>query len=389
MFDRILENIPDRTPSPRSTIKLDNYIDNLKTYRDGVLMRQDNILGAQQDGFDLFRKILADANVDLMQSITSDVDRYANYIRPILDELERIFDPVMRGLLSRSIFLDQTNRDAQEYIFPVHTISDLRHLPLDQGWEQWQHYRPFRMIYTDSRELSLNIHSGGIVFKEDPPTMAVFTINVPALVLQYARYRTDVPEDEQLAIESYLNKYVFKNGLLTDLIDNWLQLTFLNILQYPDIDDLDRSVVNASLSNNIYGYVGAQYVGGMLDIRDLVADTQNARIKPDRLLGSMKLLNESVAAKYHARNIHTQVLDVRQYEWVMFIRDYLPLQLLIHAYATVPNISDSVSFGRRAQRDLNLIARTRFWTNATDTDTRDLIEMHFDALHQLVNTTWG
>lgn len=389
MFDRILESIAIDPPTRITTIKTGNYIKDLITRRDSILMRTDEIVGSQHDGFELLKVILANADINTLLTISSDLDRYTDHVKPRLDELNRLFDPVMRGVPSQSVFLDRTNRDAQEYIFPVHTISDLKYLPLDKGWDVWQTYRPLRFIYADSREMTMNIYTGGIVFKKDPPTIGVFTLNVPALVLQYARYITDVPEKDRVPIDTYLNTYVLKNGLLTDLINNWLKLTYLNVMSYPDLDDADRRAVNETLTNNVYGYIGSQYIGAMADIRELVSMAQNKRVLPDRFLASLPLIGGDVSALYDASQTHIQMLDVRQYEWAMFMRDYLTLRLLIGAHALAPTSAQSVNFGRRVVRDMNLIARTRFWKSAVNRDTQDTVEIHFDALRQLVHASWG
>lgn len=367
--------LPNRTPVWCG--KLHNYIDTLTTRRLIVSERYKDMPGYPTPGVHLLMHVLAYADCHELAKIENDSERYVQSLMFIRDDLERIFDPVTTGIIRHELFIATSTEKCTEIVIPVRCSDYRKDLPFDKGWSAWEKVRPLRLVETDSRELTFHTYQDKIKFRKSPPTRAIFTIDVIALVLQYVNFlATRAPDDEIIPVNEYIHKYVLNDGLLKDLQDLWFRNRYLFLLKYPLAKAMSRQVIQESLKGGIYGFIGSQYAAGMEEVFGLIVRCQQGSISPGTLLSSLPLSDMYVPEYVKMLGTTTQVADLRQADWVEWLKDRSWLEMSYHAHLLAKGNGrlDYRNFMVNFRRDFDLLIKTRFWSNVYNHKLRKFIE---------------
>ncbi|CAM6000871.1 unnamed protein product [Sphagnum balticum] len=360
------------TVSPKILPKLSSYVRFLNFRRGLVLNRYDASWGANSKAVNTLSYIINNVDIDKLLSMRDDLDRYFNYLVPIQDVLNGMFDTVATGITYLNTFIHYGGSRCAEYLIPISCDNYLSDLPMDEKWESWQDIRAVRLFDVDSNELTFHTYKDQILFKHDHPSRVVIGIDVIALVLQYVKYLQSRPDDDQTTLARYVHQYVLR-GLLQDLEDLWLRNRYISIIK----GTMTRPDKNASLhenDNNLYGYIGPEYAGAMEEVIRQVENCKNGTVSPAMLLSSLRLSDYDVT--YYIRNIlaKNEAVNVRQYFYLTYLKDIKWLDLVFSVYSL--NTSGVVyrNFVNSLRRDFPVMTSTRFWNMIYDADTRSYVE---------------
>lgn len=376
MLDRALKPFYSASATPIYMGKLEQYVTTLTTRRIQIVgQRYSQTPGRESRGVVLLRHALAFAEPQsIRERWSNDIDRIASGLLPIVDDIERLFDPVTTGTLREEVFIARRAGLTTEVLIPARSDDPLQRLPIGKGWAAWQYVKPIRIIDIQSNELTFNAYMDQIVFKHDQPPMAVFAIDVVALVMQYVKYLdlyNGAPPD---TVQEYLHKYVLSDSLLEDLQNLWLRNRYLHMLKNPDVKITGNDDITASIYHGIYGYIGTQYTQAMEEVQRMIKRYQHGTTVPDRVLASFVVSDGKLPAYVQQMRAATSIPNTRQHYWVELLRDLTWLHFVYHTYSLNTDFVGYTSFMRQFKRDVGLLMNTRFWTSILRTDIRDRVK---------------
>lgn len=385
MLDRAMSVYFDANTTPIYMAKMQGYINTLNIRRIEISGRYTPMVGTESQGVVLLRHILAFADIPDLLSYDNDFDRLVKGLLPIQTDLERIIDPVTTGIIRDSLFVSrQMGNRTIEILIPVKMEDYLKQLPLEKGWSEWQKLRPLRLVDVDSNELTFNTYKDQISFKKSPPKRAVFTVDVIALCLQYAKYVELNEGTSPIPIPEYLHRYVFSEGVMEDLQNLWLRNRYLHIISHPIEKAFDASEITDSIYHNIYGYLGLQYTAAMEEMYRMMMRCKEGVTPPTRIVASLPLADMYVPAYVQNLQKTTVVSEARQNLWVEYLRDFSWLKLAYRTHMLNPDFVSTKSFLRHLDRDLDLLLKTRFWNSIKNAEMRASIEMEVKEMIDLV-----
>jgi hypothetical protein len=384
MLLRRIMNVYQTGNTPIFMGKLTGYVSTLNTRRDILEKRFAALTGYESQGVVILRHILGQADIPALLTYDSDISRYAYGVAPILNDLERIIDPVTTGIVRKDLFIRNTSHTTLEVLVPVTRADPLRSLPMDAGWDAWATVRTVRLLSMDSAELTFHAYQDQIHLRHDMPSVVVIAIDIAALCLQYAAYRRTHPEAED-SVQAYLHQYVLMNGFLEDLQNLWLRDRYLRMVQGDLTPEMSKPELHQHIRNNVYGYIGSQYPAAMEEVYALVQRIQNGVTPAGHLLASLPMAQGTVTQYVTAAQRDLELEDLRQNLWVMLLRDLPWIQLAYQAYQLNPRFTQFVSLQRQVIRDLKLVMNMRPWSNVHNTKVRQHVESQFYTLFRLVD----
>lgn len=371
MLFRSLDSYLSPSVNARVLPHLNNYIDTLNVRRGMVAERFLNAFGNESKFIALLRKILADADISRLMKEASDLDVYMNVLQYTKKDLDAIYDPNATGISHTRLLVARNQNNTQEILVPVSSVDPLTDLPMNQGWSEWQKYKPVRIVDHDSQELSLNLYQDQIIFKQDYPTRIVITIDVVALVLQYINF---VKQD---TLGTYQVEYLHKNvivHLLSDLQNIWLGNTYHKLVTTQDLDSLNHIDINQIMQDHWYGYVGVEFPTAVKEIVSYIQNVKDGSVKPDVFIKSLRMSNSCVVTYLQVLLETTYIDTLRQYDWMEYLRDRRWLALMYDTFDLVPDFVGTKTIKTSLRRDVPILAATRFWNNCHDLKTRQFIQ---------------
>ena len=347
LFESLNKFIDVNTPG-RVLVKLKNYIDTLNTKRELMNSRYSNEQGYESNAVRLLRKILADADINILLRKNNDLDSYADILQYTVQDLNNIFDTNATGLMYKDVFVRKTPTSCEEIIIPVSTDDPFRLLPFNKGWSAWKYVKPVRLVDINSNELTFNTYQDQIVFKSDYPSRAIFTIDVVALVLQYVNYVKTF--NENISVPVYIHQHVL-TSILEDLENMWLRNRYLTMLDTAH-DKLSRIDINTLMTDSMYGSVGLELPQAMEELHGMLRSAINGSITPLVVLSSLLMSTTNIPKYLSSLLANTIIPELRQYTWVEYLRDATWLDLLMKVYGLNPNFLQSKNFSIALNRDI-------------------------------------
>ena len=355
----------------RTMPHLNNYIGTLNTRRQMITSRFTNAVGYESHIVVLLRKILADADIPQLMKKASDLDCYLDVLMYTQKDLNQIFDATMTGVSYSNLLIAKNPKNTAEFLIPVQCSDPLQQLPFDQGWDAWETVSPIRLVDLDSRELTFNFYQDQIVFKSDFPTRAVITIDVVALVLQYINFlKIDTTGMYQ---PEYLHHYVLVH-ILRDLEDLWLGNIYSQALLSTSPKKDMNVDINEIMADNFYGYVGVELPTALKEIFQFIQLVRDGNLYPASFINGLRTSNTTIDRYLVALLNTTTIADLRQYNWMEYLRDIRWLRILYDCYSLIPNYIGTTNLIRSLRRDMPIMYATRFWSNCHDPKTRQYIE---------------
>lgn len=350
------------------------YVETLNLRRQIIADRFTTGVGYESNLVVLLRKILADADIPALLRKASDLDCYLDVLQYTEPGLSNIFDATTTGLTFRDMAIRRSPTPTVEYLIPVQCADVVASLPLDNGWEAWRSVRPLRLLDVDSLELTFAVHQDQIQYVRDPPSRAIVTIDVVALVLQYVNVlRADA---SGLSQAGYLHRHVLIH-LLGDLEDLWLANLYDALLVDPD--RFAREGTAALVGDGFYGFPGSELPIALKELTTMIGACRGGGLTPATLLASLPLSEGTVPGFVRAMIATTTIGERRQNYWMEYLRDRRWLDLIWRCYRLQPEFVATRNLATSLRRDLPILYAQRFWQACHDRATALAIETDLRA----------
>ena len=373
--------------SPRLIPAWNQYVQNIETFKQPLLKRFLLANDYETSGVALIRYIFSCVDWNYMHHCSNDYQRYLYHLRYVRDDLENTFDHTTTGFKFFNLFTSKHLGKVQEFIIPVEDSTSITNLPFDKGWDEWVKIRPVRYLTHDSPELTLNVEQDKVRFYRTPPTYAIISIDVIALVLKYWKYLTDAPVDPEYVGKDqrrFIHKYVLF-GFLDDLIDVFLIQHIKRISEVQDEDELNHFNVRSS-STQMYGYVGARYneASRVLyrEFQKVKSGTTRANmIFSSPLLGHKKSIVDRV-------NMIVNNLDVprlRQYQFYRYLRDKDLFNMMMNIFKFRYMDPQYLRLQRVIKPKILRMIRNKIWLYMKDPVIRLQIQDEIEELNEKIS----
>lgn len=347
------------------------YISTLDTRLHLLETRFKKNTGFESNGVRLLRSLLNISNYSELLKL-SDRERYKQLLIKY-DELTRVFDPVVRRKTYSGMFIAPGN-GCREYLIPVKMTDGARQYPLGMNWSEWESLTPVRMIDNNTNELSFHIYNDNVVYKNSPPTTAVFTIDVIGMILQFLKYRETF--GTALLEPAYFHKYVLTRAIMRDIAVIWLRNQYIHVMTKSISREDARNAINFGyMSNNIYGYVDAHYPKAIEELSAIIRDVKYGTIRVETALQSFRSFDGGMSDYYLDLMPQLAIPNQTQYRWVEYLRD-LPWVLMVAQLASLfPSHPDNITTVNAFKRDIVLgsMGDLSVMKNSVDRYTYDLI----------------
>lgn len=346
----------------------------------------------ENSGMLLLEHILGAADVETIRKEPDHYARYRKFLIPAKESLERIFDPTQQGLSKNGSFVDSSHKDTKQYFLPVSTDSIYSDLPFNGSWEAWKRVRPFHAASLLTNELTFHAYQDDLKYRNDPPAVAVFTIDVCALVLMYCSYLDAIEGTEAdipTKVPVFLHQYVVYPNLQLDSVQLWIRNQYHECLTRSISTESSHKDYVWVTANN--GRIGSQYPQFVEDVYSLMGWCKEGSLLPNSFLESLHFLNgDTFLSLYKKVRQSLTVPALRQYRWSEYLIYERWLDFFIRVMLLNPQWSEFYGAATYLQRDLRLFSLTRPWVNITDTFTQTYIQTSInDKLDFLENALAG
>ncbi len=359
---------------------LTKYNDTLTRHRLAISDRHGDSKGYETLGVSMLKFILNIADVSRITKYESDYDRY-DLIQYEAENYGRHLDVTSGSNVRKNKFI-YSNGSCQELFIPVTSIDTIGSLPFDKGWEAWKSVRAVRLIDIDSNELTFQTYNDYIKYRSEIPRYAIFSIDPLALVMQYARYLSDVPEQDRSIIPVYLHQYVLNHGVLRDMQNLWLRDRYLDAFR----TGYSQSIKDTGVSNKgIYGYIGTEYNHGMNDLNGIIDRVKNGNLKVRDVLESLPLSGSNARSHFHYLRSSTDLpITGVQYDWVEFLRDMKWLMLVYHITILNQSSPEYTKMKRTILNQVPLVINDRISSKAPTSLLKNIIDTKLSQLQSMM-----
>lgn len=364
-FKRLLADSKSPIILPRMKNVL-NFINNQITHS---YKKQPCWNGYRTQGFELIYNTIYKGGSYLDGKI-SDFEKLYSFLNFERQVLSRSFDSSRGGgNVYRKHFIDSSS--CKEFIFSVVPRDCGKSYPLDKGETAWKRYRAFRMIDHDTSDQSLNISSGLLHYKHNPPHFAIFTFDPVAAILQYSNLKHAV------SLEDYIHQYLIMPALTLDNQRLWLMGIYSEWFSTRS-----RSYVDIPMVTTNYSRIPSNLDNALRDISSLIDNSRNNNIGMARLLSSFPLPYHTNIPKY-AKALYNKssVDDISEYDWGTFMIYRRMLDISVRALGATINSQDSQTDIYRLRRIINLLQNASITSPIHDSYTKHFVKQSINTLH--------
>ena len=268
----------------RRVPKLDRFMLTIYNQVQYAKIRFDQVETKSSPYIKFFTKLLTTVNDEY--TLKGDMlDVYMEILSPEVPTVIRMFDMVQsKHGAAKGIFIKNT----KEIFIPTSGVLGTLATALDD-WSVWKNIFPVKLVYMDSTELMVNWYDT-ISFKKDPPTFAVYAIDVEAMLVKYYVYLRehgiglDNP-DIHLFIRSHLYK-----GLYEDFIDVWMN----KLLLHTSRDEIMDFNTTASLGTS-------EYNDAAYEVKELFDDYVRGQFRLGSFLNTKFYGNRSITDMFYTQ----------------------------------------------------------------------------------------
>ena len=384
MFDLALNYYLHPAP-PKILVKMSGYLQTLNQEVLYNMHRYSDFYGSETKGVMLLEYLL---NIAPIPEMVGEPDQFKRYeiVKAQRESLSRPIDPVQnrdQGVLG---FVGQHGRDCKEYLIPVTTESFIADYPVGMDWNAWKRIRPFRLIFSSSKELTFQCYQDVLEYKKEQPALVVMSIDVEALCMMYSVYLNTLDTIPESVLPNFLHRYVILPALLEDGVNLWVRDQYIECFTRTinrQSGHADTAWVTAT-----NGRIGSQYPQFVLDAYNLIGLGMNQSATPNVLLSSMLLLNgQSVLERYRAIKRQNILPDQRQYRWLSYLIEAKWIDLVIRTVCLNRSWSQFKRTTAYMQREIALFSESHPWTDAQDVYTRSFIANSLGDLLSLLDLT--
>ena len=363
---------------------LDVYINYLRTVKSKILKTYGSSLGYLSPGIMTISQVLDVGMADQLAADNRDaMSMYLDSITINAQTAKTIFDPAYVGQIKSQEFVK--GQGCTEYIFPVTSTTPMTSYPIGKPWEQWKAFRALRLVEIDTNELSYLSYLDRIQFHTDPPSYAIFTLDVEGLLLQRVAYLKSLTstDADPISLYEWIHTYVVFPCLVNDMLTHWLMVNYDNLIttapnQLGVIDQWSNGHTNAMS--------GVFQHDAFRDIYEMIRDNRNASLPLNRVLASMRLVDYPSVINYmDLMKSQVGFPQLLQYRWGEFMRDYRFMSIALKCAIASPKEMLSVSLGNTFPRSYQFFLQTRPWGVVDNTKARTLIENRMAEIGRLVD----
>lgn len=363
--------------SPKVFPKWTQYVDYLKLQKRVLKKRYLNSDVYEARCFHILKHLLKtmERDMEYLMLQQNDFSRYLNYFKEVAQSTYDTFAPARTGKAYRKAFYKKGLFATTEYLCPVPDVDHLKTLPLDKSWDDWEKVKPVHLWHHDTEEYTLNIFSGGIVTKYNPPTYSIICIDAVALMFKYYKYMTmDITGETIKTMHDFIHRHVLVH-LMDDLLEVWLFNRINYISKLAEEGESVRSLVNISpMSDRQFGYVGGRYGEAMEELYKAMIQVKEGSVRVNSILSAQLLPNGSILDRINYMNTYLDIPDTFQYMPVVLMRDIPTIDLMSRMYAWRPDMTMYRTMRRDILVELRRVKRGRCWERIYDSSIRLLVE---------------
>lgn len=369
------------------------FLNQEKKYLDKKYMTIREAQGHESYGMRQLRYMLNFVDMNFLLGDINNYDRYLAHLRFSYDGLIFGLDQSQTGKPLYGTYIGTPNNNlTKEYIFPVCDVDTITRLPLEyEDWVHWRHIKPLRLWSHNSYELTTQLTNTAILFTEDYPSYAVFTIDPMALILKYVMWRkyqqaNEIASDlaEHAPDQFFLHKYVFA-PLIYDLGDIWLLKQLTRVLQIEHRDELLSFNVNQLQVNPQYGYIAGNCRQGFEYMWSSLVVPGSKTIRPETILSSRLLFSGSINDRmFYTENQLTLPMILR-WDWCRVLRDYDTVMLFLLIWSMRKDLPTASRIITRMKLDIDNMYREQISSYCNNLELRLDIEQKIKEIEIAVN----
>ena len=270
---------------------------------------------------------------------------------------------------------------------PISEIAPLTILTIDKK------LLPFRLIYADTNELSMNIKQGQLLYTIDIPSTIGFILHIEKLFMGLAYYDKVYGKiEEDVSITKYLYQWCIL-PLLIDTFDIWLIGIIDTILDSirndsNDIESLKNQVYNGDfVGKSTFRYIfQGTNVRWIDDVISLGKMLSNGNIRISDFLKSIILPSGYSILQYFEYIIVDNELPVLiQVQWLEFFKSYKLLKLLMQLLDLSKEPS-KVDLLKSCYKIIRQYRSNHIWTYCPDRVLKQLIKTEINSIYQWLKT---
>ena len=354
------------------------HINELKLRKEELKRRFLNFYGADSKALRILKHICANVDIEYLDTLTNDYDRYLYYFVTFNNRNENVFNPTIYGKQYHHTFYKRTFFNTLEYLIPTGDNDYIKILPFDSTWDEWSKLKPVVLWYNDSNEFSLDILNDQVKYRFDQPLWATIFIDCCMLGMMYYAYLKKAPYiDDEKTIHNFLHKHVFSK-FFDDLEDIWLfnqfKLVVNSVTEEQKIEEF----------NHLYVYQGGRQKEANTRLHNRLVEVKNGNVKPGGILSSHLLFTGSILNKINYGFEYLDTEHLRQYEFTRILKDIPYLEMILKLYSFRPDHSSYQELTRTLRVMLHRYKINRPWNNLTDTIIKTEIEERIENLYSLV-----
>lgn len=374
---------PEITPSPVNLAKLSNFMEGQWMKQLDIQSRYMKTSGVESHGVRLLEHILSVVDIDYLNSLSNDFDRFNYYFKFMEDNLVSIFDANSAKRTYTDMFILKGLFQTVEFLLPVSRANYIGTLPLGEEWFQWKSVLPVKLMDHDSLELSLDMTQGKLKFKGLQPTYAVIGIDPVSLCFKYFKYIQEYGVHASKV--EFIHKHVLY-GFFNDIQNIWLRNQCLAMLNITDATGIEKPI----MFDKTYGYIGSQYYDAMKNIMMLIDRVRSGKIKPYVFFHSIMMQSDTGGMMNMADHLdktlnESLIPPLRQYLWQAYMRDRSWIELIVRIFLENPRTTITQNMRKKLRAKMIMTANSKFWNNINDDSTKMLMMKHLRYIRSMLD----
>jgi len=368
-----------------ATPKFTRYLDNLDIGMRRVMNRNRQFVTdpIPSAGIDFINSLLARADINHLLKYPNDMDRFIR-VQKEYNSAE-YSDFIRQYSIKEKFFFYSEVMNTLEYLLITDDYDLLDNLPIGSSdWNEWLKVRPVQLLVAPTKELRLDNTATKLRYEYTPPVEAVFSINIPKLLMLYTKYRLMFADRFGDNTNNY--PFIYQTCILPLLIDlnkTWV-LSIINDIVTGKLVDPNFEMSTDLFMFSDRSYFASNNLGASIkELERLVDKAVSGSAKPDEVFGSFsiepgsRILTDNLI---EFRDNHYIKNAGIQYQWMSFVKDYPLIKLMVNTFMLQPDSSRT----NLLLRILNVVTlrmkRTKFWEHIHSPIVRSHVKDKFDTL---------
>ena len=344
--------------------------------------------GHETPGVKLLRYILQFIDKNDLDLQNNNYDRYLYCVRYVIDSILDIFDRTQRGRGYKNLFFRFNDSVyTEEFIIPVNNRSCLTYLPMhSERWEDWKDVRVLRLWDHDSDEYSVNLMNDRLKFIHRPPTYAIETLDVVALIFKYYVWnktqRLKEPNKElalHIPKQLFIHKYVICD-LVWDETDVWLINTIYKAAHRSGEHLHDEFIAsNLRETNQQWSWVAMTSREAFDALYQVIKQT-HVSVRPESILSSKILTKGTLMDRVDMCGREVELPNFRQYKYLSWLRDYKLVSIILQLYRYRPDLPIGARMRMYLKQDLTRDITRCVWNTCQSISLKEKIKNDMQSL---------